>query len=875
MRPDHDGLAQGGTYLDPYDRSSLKIADLECPTMGYGRTMGSDGRQLTTIGSPWLPLFIFFPWLLPDIEPSWYTSCIDKNYEVILGQYGKNGSGIVTRTIALYDPPRPVLPGDNLVDPISTDAPGGVWEDQATNLPQTQETAFNCPLGLRESFPDIPPERGVTNQPSHTTGGDDVPSRSSQVNSPDPVQNADSPEPASNSPAIADQVSASGNSAGNHVDDKHSEKSAEQPSGVTGFFYIGAPTANVGLTNTDGSSSMAGESNINNADNSHAQPVDQKPAIKSPDKPNTAPESSNNGDHVPTFNSETESDNHDAARFSDYVPDEVNDGAQTPAGSTSQNMESLPQNKIDPGTGQLGSQMNDNAQYTHIAPADSAVAGQNTNPANLDVAKDSPPDSGKHTSPDLENVDASQPGDSSAVDSPGNRNPSRPLLEPSDPVAAVQDNQAPSIRPIQVGGSKIIPGEHPVTVSGLPVSLDKAGNLAVGKSNFNVANLKEPQRINVGGANLDITTESKEFKPYADQTDQAIEDPTSKTLISSEDGQSKSQNLVTIAGQAIEANPSGFTIGKRSIHPGSPAITFFAIPISLGTDGMLQIGSRTTQLTTPTQANPNIFTIGTQTLIANPSGFTINSNSILPGKSAVFIDSTSVSLGTDSILHIASSTISLSPVPFSDLPNPAEHNPNIITLPHLTLTANPTGFPIPFFHTSLSPNGAAATISGTPISLGTDGVLVIGSSTTTLLPLPPTVAAARGENAITIEGLVFTPVSAPTASITGSGLRSGGGAAVVVNGTTIFAGAAAVMMDGENISLGTDGNLTVGSETVSVPAVTASVDGKGGKVDATGTATTTTVRKKSGASERALDASIEGGGRLCWILFWAIGWLVL
>ena len=88
------------------------------------------------------------------------------------------------------------------------------------------------------------------------------------------------------------------------------------------------------------------------------------------------------------------------------------------------------------------------------------------------------------------------------------------------------------------------------------------------------------------------------------------------------------------------------------------------------------------------------------------------------------------------------------------------------------------------------------TIAGTPVTLGSDGKLTVGSLTTTL-PTEITNGAI-----FTAGGLIFTE----------------GSSDVVVDGKTLFPGGSPITVSGTPVTLGSDGKLTVGSSiTTSLP----------------------------------------------------------
>jgi len=193
------------------------------------------------------------------------------------------------------------------------------------------------------------------------------------------------------------------------------------------------------------------------------------------------------------------------------------------------------------------------------------------------------------------------------------------------------------------------------------------------------------------------------------------------------------------------------------------------------------------QLSNPTSAL-NVATIGGQTFTANPTGFQIAGTSILPGGQGIIVSGTQISLAKSGILVVGSSTMQLS--------NPTSAL-DIATIGGQAFTANPTGFQIA--GTSVLPGAQAVTVSGTPVSLASSGVLHVGSSSFTIPSIQTQSSAV-----LTLGGLAFVSLSP---------------SAVVVDGTTLSAGDPSITVDGARVSLGVGGDLVVGSTTTQISTV--------------------------------------------------------
>ncbi|KAL9635614.1 MAG: hypothetical protein Q9164_003343 [Protoblastenia rupestris] len=253
------------------------------------------------------------------------------------------------------------------------------------------------------------------------------------------------------------------------------------------------------------------------------------------------------------------------------------------------------------------------------------------------------------------------------------------------------------------------------------------------------------------------------------------------------------KNGLIITPQAIPNNaasnqiynlPNGIPIsagGSAGIVSGT---TYSALPSGAG---FLVNGASTLPIPTATPVTNSILTIAGQTFTAAPTGITLpNGQTISPNGPPATISGTPISLGPSGTLLLGTNTLALP-------------SPSIFTVGDKTFTAQATGFVIAP-GTTLTPGGAGATISGTPVSLAPNSQLQIGSTTVRLGP----------QSVFTLDGgEVFT--AQPTG--------------FVVDGTTVLPGGAAATVDGEVVSLGTNGNLHVGSETVMLGPAPTGADG--------------------------------------------------
>ncbi len=195
--------------------------------------------------------------------------------------------------------------------------------------------------------------------------------------------------------------------------------------------------------------------------------------------------------------------------------------------------------------------------------------------------------------------------------------------------------------------------------------------------------------------------------------------------------------------------------------------------MSLGSSNLV-IGTSTVPLTS-NRPVPAEFSVGGQTFVANPPGFSVDGKSLLPNGPAVTLSGTPVSLGA-SVVVIGTKTIAL----------PSDPSLPVFTVAGSTFTANPTGFSI--VDTTLVPNGAPVTISGTLISLGTAdqvvGALTVG------LPAVPFVLTANGQR--------FT---ANTSGFSAGTEIHQGGSPITISGTPILLGSSAILVGSNTVSL--------------------------------------------------------------------------
>ena len=258
-----------------------------------------------------------------------------------------------------------------------------------------------------------------------------------------------------------------------------------------------------------------------------------------------------------------------------------------------------------------------------------------------------------------------------------------------------------------------------------------------------------------------------------------------------------------INSETITPAPTGFMVGSASILPGAPAVTISGTPISLDASSHLYIGSSVMALgMTP---SPSVFTVGSQTITPKPGGFAIGSTSIFPGGPAVTVSGTVLSLDSSSHLRIGSSSMTLNSGILS--------NSLIFTAGAVTFSANPTGFMIG--SATIVPGGPATTIDGTAISLDASSHLYMGSSVATLPSQPTSIltGSTMGTLASPSQTASIFTIGTQTFTASPNGFQ--------IAGTTLTPGGPAATVSGTIVSLAQNGNLDIGSSTISLLPQTA------------------------------------------------------
>ena len=325
------------------------------------------------------------------------------------------------------------------------------------------------------------------------------------------------------------------------------------------------------------------------------------------------------------------------------------------------------------------------------------------------------------------------------------------------------------------GGQTLTPGAQ-VTVGGTPVSLASDGsNAVVGSSTENLAPTITPPpgqpAITFGGST---------FRPLG--------------------------------------TSSAYIIGGQTLTPGAPPITVSGTPISLAANGATAVvGSSTENLQLPATSLPGLTFDGTTYQPTNVAGassaYVVDGQTITPGAGPVTISGTPISLAANGATAVVGGiTQDLGP---SATPEPAITFDGSIIHP---VTGAPSDYVIG--GQTLAP-GNVITVSGTPISLATNGAsAIIGSSTQNLQMTEPPLTFGGStyypsSSAYIIDGQTITPGASVTISGTPVSLASNGASAVVGTST-------------EDLlpSLTSGAVLTVGGQTFTPKPSSFVLDGK-------------------------------------------------
>ena len=238
---------------------------------------------------------------------------------------------------------------------------------------------------------------------------------------------------------------------------------------------------------------------------------------------------------------------------------------------------------------------------------------------------------------------------------------------------------------ISIAGTRLTPGAAPITADGTQISLGNSV-LVVGSRTFSLA-----------------------LPPVPLITGQATK----------------------INGQLIQPLNNGISIASQTLTPGAPPITISGTPISLGPSSLL-IGSSSYAIALPRQSwiPGNVTTINGQVIQPLTNGaISIDGTTLNPGALPITVSGKAISLGSSALI-IGSSTMSL----YSEVPGHF-----VATVAGQAITADPTALEIGSL--KLTAGAPATSLSGTLVSLDSDGELLLGTRT---IPLQTTAGGLGG-----------------------------------------------------------------------------------------------------------------------------------
>ena len=422
--------------------------------------------------------------------------------------------------------------------------------------------------------------------------------------------------------------------------------------------------------------------------------------------------------------------------------------------------------------------------------------------------------------------------------------PSLPAVEVaglkfSAPQAEVQPPSNPQPLPLPVpviaGGITYQPlaplsSEMPVTVGGLtfhPVPRPDVGNTKQDKPpEIGASGETGSPNIVVGGQTyVSGVTAMPADKPIVEN---------GVTIAPVAAGAPASTPLGVVGDQAIiMGSSSQAVVAGQTLSVGGSHIAVHGTPVSLGRSEII-IGSNTAALPPSSLANEAsiLGVVGGQIINGNSQSAVIAGHTISAGGSPLTIEGTPVSLRSTDIV-IGSSTVAL---PSSDAESGESTNPPLGIVAGKAITGDK-------YHAVVDGQtilpGSLATISGTPVSLGTANI-VIGKN---FIPLPthiPEAISSTGPSALEIGGKTVSnggppiTVSGTRISLGSSGLEvgsstvpltnpaqlsqaTGGPPIYSIDGSPVTQGSPAITVSGTRISVGSS-NVIIGSKTINIPS---------------------------------------------------------
>jgi len=236
---------------------------------------------------------------------------------------------------------------------------------------------------------------------------------------------------------------------------------------------------------------------------------------------------------------------------------------------------------------------------------------------------------------------------------------------------------------VSIGGTTLIPGGAPATISGTAVSLDPSGSIHFGGSSYALppaptgGSAATPTTI--GGeavvplSNGAISVEGKTLTPGAPaitgQNGQLISLGPSGLVVGSStvplSALTNSATPTTIGGETVvPLSNGGVSVEGHTLTPGAPAITGKdGEIISLGTSGLV-VGSTTVPLSALTTPNSGLTAtiVDGQTIAPVSNGVSVDGTTLTPGQAVTGTDGVVVSLGPSGLVVVSSGVSTTIPV---------------------------------------------------------------------------------------------------------------------------------------------------------------------------------------------------------------------
>lgn len=736
----------GAKYRDPNgqflgwpfigNQKPLDIRDLACPTFGLGRTTGADGFVTTTYGPPYLPIIIP-PLQILTLDPSWQKSC---------GSIVHNAPGL--KSYGIIDPPRILTPAEALGPPVpatvpalQTAAPLSTAENIAQPAPTT---ATGIPMATK-----VPKLADVQKSPPSDPPSDPPPSPPS-----DPPPDPPSDQKAGSQTVVNQPLSLDPESSGYQTGEADLGQNQQVPSIVLvqgsdpkttqpslGAFIFGAlnganlqPTKiasvdEVGkITQASGGAAQNEDRLLSNSASPGFVAIAGQTLTAVPSKVFFAGITLLPGDPGVSISGTPVSLAPSGTLFINFSPMPIADTAP------------LTPNRILTVAGQA----------VKANPTNLAIAGSYITPGGqTQLISGTPISLGKsgiiHIGDSTINLLVAQTAPASAV-----------LLTAGGQLFTANPSG------FDIGKLRIAPGEPAVTISGTPISLASSGVVFIGDAAvslqqgqtsvpklFTVADktfTAYPAGFNIGDSRIGLSSPTITISgtPVFLGPSGILVIGSLTTSLSATPMEPSTARIFTVGGQTFSADPIGFNVAGSRVVPGGTPIILAGTTVSLSPSGVLNIGDSAISLPTLQTAAPRVYTVGGLALTAESSGAVlIGGTTIVPGGLGATISGKPISLAPSGVIAIGSSTYTL--------PVPTTRRDEIIvfTTAGLVFTRKSTGQVI-FNGTSISPGGPPISISGTQVSLNTQGRLVVGTSIVSLsseLPGP-----TEGTAAVPLQG---------------------------------------------------------------------------------------------------------------------------